>query len=40
MGLFRGFGVDEVREAVPRSRDELEGPAVVEAMVRMSRGCH
>jgi hypothetical protein len=39
MGLFRGSGVDEVREAVPRGRDELEGPAVVEAMVRVSRGC-
>jgi hypothetical protein len=39
MGLFRGSGVDEVKEAVPRARDELEGPAVVEAMIRVSRGC-
>lgn len=39
MGLFRGSGVDEVKEAVPRGRDELEGPAAVEAMIRVSRGC-
>lgn len=39
MGLFRGSGVDEVREAVPRGRDELEGSAAVEAMIRVSRGC-